>query len=84
MLQAGVEIHEYEPTMLHNKRFIIDLEMVPVGSANFDVRSFRRHDEASLNVYDRDLATAMTREFDADLARHTPMKPGQRGRWAKR
>ena len=69
LLQAGVQIHEYVPTMMHNKLMIVDTEMVSVGSTNFDVRSFRLNDEASLNVYDRDFAAKMTREFEADLAK---------------
>ncbi|AVO34531.1 phospholipase D-like domain-containing protein [Ottowia oryzae] len=68
LLQAGVAIHEYTPTMMHNKLLIVDSEMVSVGSTNFDVRSFRLNDEASLNVYDRELAARMTREFEKDLA----------------
>ena len=70
LLQAGVEIHEYLPTMMHNKLLIIDQEMVSVGSTNFDVRSFRLNDEASLNVYDRGFAQRMTRVFEDDL-KHT-------------
>lgn len=69
MLQAGISIHEYKPTMMHNKLLIVDGEMVSVGSTNFDVRSFRLNDEASLNVYDRDFAAKMTREFEGDLAK---------------
>ncbi len=68
LLQAGVAIHEYTPTMMHNKLLIVDSEMVSVGSTNFDVRSFRLNDEASLNVYDRELAARMMREFEKDLA----------------
>ena len=70
LLQAGIEIHEYLPTMMHNKLLIIDQLMVSVGSTNFDVRSFRLNDEASLNVYDRPFAEKMTRVFEADL-KHT-------------
>jgi len=70
LLQAGIEIHEYLQTMMHNKLLIIDQLMVSVGSTNFDVRSFRLNDEASLNVYDRDFAQRMTRVFDEDL-KHT-------------
>ena len=67
LLQKGVEIYEYLPTMMHNKLLILDGEMVSVGSTNFDVRSFRLNDEASLNVYDRDFAAQMTQVFEADL-----------------
>ena len=67
LLLAGVEIYEYQPTMMHNKLLIVDGLMVSVGSTNFDVRSFRLNDEASLNVYDAAFAARMTEVFDADL-----------------
>lgn len=70
LLLAGVEIHEFQPTMMHNKLLIVDQEMVSVGSTNFDVRSFRLNDEASLNVYDRPFAERMTVVFERDLV-HT-------------
>lgn len=67
LLQAGIEIHEYQPTMLHVKLLIVDGELVSLGSTNFDIRSFRLNDEASLNVYDRGFAAAMTEVFEQDL-----------------
>jgi cardiolipin synthase len=67
LLSAGVEIRIYQPTMLHTKMLIIDHELVSVGSTNFDIRSFRLNDEASLNVYDREFAERMTEVFEADL-----------------
>lgn len=67
LLEAGIEIHEYQPTMLHVKLLVVDGELVSLGSTNFDIRSFRLNDEASLNVYDRDFAAAMTEVFEADL-----------------
>jgi cardiolipin synthase len=72
LLQAGVEIAEYEPTMLHVKLLVVDREMVSVGSTNFDIRSLRLNDEASLNVYDRSFGERMTAVFAADLARARP------------
>lgn len=69
LLAQGVEIYEYQPTMMHNKLLILDGELVSVGSTNFDVRSFRLNDEASLNIYDRDFAAHMTAMFEADLQR---------------
>ena len=52
LLEAGAEIHEYQPTMFHCKTLIVDRQLVSVGSTNFDNRSFRLNDEANLNVYD--------------------------------
>jgi cardiolipin synthase len=72
LLQAGVEIAEYEPTMLHVKLLVVDREMVSVGSTNFDIRSLSLNDEASLNVYDRAFAARMTEVFEADRARARP------------
>jgi cardiolipin synthase len=51
---------------------IVDGEMVSIGSTNFDLRSFRLNDEASLNVYDAEFAGRMTRIFEADLRESTP------------
>lgn len=71
LLKGGVGIHIYQPTMIHVKLLVVDEELVSVGSTNFDIRSFRLNDEASLNVYDRGFAEAMTRVFEEDLARST-------------
>ncbi len=68
LLEAGVEIREYQPTMMHTKLLVIDSELVSVGSTNFDIRSFRLNDEASLNVYDRAFGAQMTAAFEKDLA----------------
>ncbi|MEO7917445.1 MAG: phospholipase D-like domain-containing protein [Dokdonella sp.] len=72
LLQAGVELSEYEPTMMHTKMLVIDEKYVSVGSTNFDIRSFRLNDEASLNVYDREFALAMRAVFEQDLQHAKP------------
>ena len=81
LLMAGVEVYEYQPTMMHNKLLIVDGIMVSVGSTNFDVRSFRLNDEASLNVYDAAFAARMTRVFEQDLI---PTKRYTYDIWLKR
>ncbi|CAN5664235.1 phospholipase D-like domain-containing protein [soil metagenome] len=68
LLEAGVEIHEYQPTMYHCKVMIVDGQMTSVGSTNFDMRSFRLNDEANLNVYDAAFAARQTQVFEEDLA----------------
>ena len=70
LLQAGVEIHEYQPTMYHRKGLIIDERFVSVGSTKFDPRSFGLNDEANLNVYDVAFAEQQAASIDADL-RHS-------------
>lgn len=72
LLREGVEIHLYQPTMFHTKMLIVDTELVSVGSTNFDYRSFRLNDEASLNVFDVGFAAQMTAVFELDLRDTTP------------
>ena len=67
LLAAGVEIFEYQPTMIHNKMLILDGQLVSVGSTNFDMRSFDLNDEASLNIYSRVFGEAMTAVMEDDL-----------------
>jgi cardiolipin synthase len=69
MLEAGVRIFEFEPTMYHCKTMIIDGLWTSVGSANFDNRSFRLNDEANLNIINQDFAALETQAFDADVKR---------------
>ncbi|WP_300655481.1 phospholipase D-like domain-containing protein [Hydrogenophaga sp.] len=69
LLKSGATIAEYEPTMYHCKLMIVDGLLTSVGSTNFDNRSFRLNDEATLNVFDKAFAAAQTATFEADLAR---------------
>jgi cardiolipin synthase len=69
LLEAGVEIYEYQPTMFHCKVMVVDEVWTSVGSTNFDNRSFALNDEANLNIYDRDFAKEQARTFEEDLKR---------------
>ena len=69
LLEAGVEIWEYQPTMYHVKVMVVDGMWVSVGSTNFDNRSFRLNDEANLNVLDRPFAERLTKTFEGDKAK---------------
>lgn len=66
---AGAVIAEYAPTMYHCKVMIVDGLLVSVGSTNFDNRSFRLNDEATLNIVDAGFASEQTTIFEADLGR---------------
>jgi cardiolipin synthase len=86
LLEHGVEIHVYKPTMLHCKMLIFDEYMVSVGSTNFDMRSFELNDEASLNVYDLEFARQMTLVFERDLGFALPymLSHWQRRPWQEK
>lgn len=81
LLDAGIEINEYEPTMLHCKLIIVDGLWTSVGSCNFDDRSFRLNDEANLNVFDEKFACLHLEQFEKDFAQS---KKIVRGRWRQR
>ena len=67
LLEAGVRIWEYRPTMLHAKTLVVDRAWSVVGSANFDNRSFQLNDEAVLAVQDADFARALIASFTGDI-----------------
>lgn len=68
LLEAGIAIYEYQPTMYHVKVMIVDELWTSVGSTNFDSRSFRLNDEANLNVLDREFAAGEVAAFERDKA----------------
>ncbi|HSY38669.1 MAG TPA: phospholipase D-like domain-containing protein [Polyangia bacterium] len=69
LLEAGIAISEFQPTMFHCKVMVVDDLWVSVGSTNFDNRSFRLNAEANLNVIDRGLALQERRAFEKDRLR---------------
>ncbi|MHB9838831.1 cardiolipin synthase [Paraburkholderia terrae] len=69
LLEAGVQMFEYQPTMFHVKLLVVDDYLVSVGSTNFDSRSFKLNDEANLNIYDEAFARRQTQIFANDLAK---------------
>ncbi len=73
LLEAGVQIAEYQPTMFHCKVMVVDGLLVSVGSTNFDNRSFRLNDEANLNVLDAEFAQRQIAIFEQDLQHSKPV-----------
>jgi cardiolipin synthase A/B len=69
LLDAGVRIFEYCPTMLHAKTLTIDGAWSAVGSVNFDNRSFQLQDEVTLCVSSNTFAAQLDAQFERDLQR---------------
>ena len=67
LLDAGVELYEYRPTMLHAKTLVVDGIWSCVGSVNFDNRSFQLHDEVALCVQSERFAVELRELFESDL-----------------
>jgi cardiolipin synthase len=68
LLEAGVDIYEYGPGMIHAKTMVVDGRVALVGSANMDLRSFRLNFEVHAVIRDATTASELERCFEADLA----------------
>lgn len=66
-LRAGIKVYFYDAGMLHAKTLLVDDEMVSIGSANFDFRSFDYNFESNVFFYNRELNEKMARQFADDL-----------------
>jgi cardiolipin synthase A/B len=69
LLEAGVRLYEFQPTMLHAKTLSVDGSWSAVGTINFDNRSFQLHDEVTLCVWDERFAAELHEAFERDLER---------------
>lgn len=67
LLEAGVEIYEYNRTMLHHKFMVCDGLWSTAGTTNFDDRSFAHNEENNICVHDRAFAAEWERIFLDDL-----------------
>ena len=65
--QFGAHIHIYQKGFLHAKTLVVDGQIASVGTANFDVRSFKLNFEVNAFIYDRQIAEQLVREFQQDL-----------------
>jgi cardiolipin synthase len=69
LLEAGVRVYEYQPTMMHVKAVSVDREWAIVGSANFDSRSFEINFEIAVAVFDAPFVATLDASFEEDLRR---------------
>ena len=67
LMQLGIELFEYQPTMMHAKTMVVDGVLSIFGSANFDNRSLELNDELNVAVWDRALAARFTADLESDL-----------------
>jgi cardiolipin synthase len=81
LLEHGIRIASFQPSMLHAKIVTIDGMTASVGSANFNARSVSLDDEDNLVVVDEGLVTELDSQFDQDLERSVEIDPN---RWKHR
>ncbi len=80
LLDAGVTISCYQPSMLHAKTMTVDGSVAVVGSANCNHRSTSLDEEVNLVVFDDEIAAALDDDFDADLEFSDELEPSRWGR----
>jgi cardiolipin synthase len=67
LLSIGIEIYRYKKGFIHSKTMVIDHDLVILGSANMDVRSFDINFEINTLIYGEALAQQLTEVFEQDL-----------------
>lgn len=86
LLIAGIEIQEFNRTMLHHKTMVVDRRWVTLGTANFDNRSFAHNEESNVCCLDTRLAQELHDVFLDDIdgcERLTLEQWRRRGAWAR-
>jgi cardiolipin synthase len=81
LLDHGVEIWNFQPSMLHAKVMTVDGLIANIGSANLNARSVTWDEEINLVVLDPDLTKLLDAQFGNDLERSVRI---ERGRWRRR
>ncbi|WP_026867252.1 cardiolipin synthase [Jeotgalicoccus marinus] len=86
LMRMGANIYMYQPGFLHQKVFIIDDEVVSVGTTNVDNRSFILNFEVNAFMYDKEEAKKHRLIFENDIQYCeilTEEKYDDRGLWIK-
>jgi cardiolipin synthase len=86
LFDAGVRVYTFTGGFLHAKTIVVDGRAGSVGSANWDIRSFRLNFEANAFFYDAETAKAMQGHFERDLTHCMELTPeiyARRSRWIR-
>ncbi|HTT13740.1 MAG TPA: cardiolipin synthase ClsB [Burkholderiaceae bacterium] len=71
LLEAGIEIYEYEPSYLHAKVAVVDDRWATVGSSNIDPYSLLLAREANVVVYDTSFGRQLRSVLERAIAAGT-------------
>jgi cardiolipin synthase len=80
LLRCGVEIHRFQPAMLHAKVILIDGVAACIGSPNFNQRSIAKDDELAVVAFDPALVELLDRHYEDDLTHASGMELGDYAR----
>lgn len=77
LIQAGIEINEYQPGLLHAKVAVIDERWCTIGSSNMDPFSLRLNQEANVLVLHPPLAQKIKKILMLTVEKHCMHYPEQ-------
>lgn len=73
LVDGGIEVWNFQPSMLHAKILTLDGVLSVVGSSNFNRRSMNHDEEIALAIVNADVTATLDAHFDDDLARSSPI-----------
>jgi len=81
LLKAGVEIYNYQGSILHSKTSVFDGHWSIIGSTNLDYQSLKRNEESNVGILDKHFSRNVIDVFHKDLRDSVKIELGS---WAKR
>lgn len=75
LIESGVRAYTYDNGFVHSKTIVVDEVAASVGSANWDVRSFKLNFETNAIIYDANIAKELKEAFITDLDVCTELTP---------
>ncbi len=67
LLKYKIRVYFYQKGFIHAKTLLIDDKLSILGTANFDYRSFYENYEINALIYDTELNTQLTQQFETDI-----------------
>jgi cardiolipin synthase len=74
LLAHGMELWNFQPTMMHAKIMTVDGVVANIGSANLNSRSTSCDEEINVVALDAELVRVLDEHFDSDLERSVQVK----------
>jgi cardiolipin synthase A/B len=69
MIDCGIRVWTFQPSMLHEKIMTVDGLAALIGSSNFNRRSLDHDEEVLLCALDNNVVARLDADFDADIQR---------------
>jgi cardiolipin synthase len=60
LVKSGIKVYRTPAPLDHSKIFVVDSEWIFIGSANWDIRSFKLNFESNIEIFSKNLAKELT------------------------